>query len=116
MTEPVVTEADRKAAASVAVLVEMRELILSGKADHHAEPFSRHREQAVREALEHLRSEEMVEKAARAMMAESRPNADPDALTPAPRGTVGLVPKWRLFEHLACAAVRAFLTEEDSEN
>jgi len=39
-----VTEADREAAASVAVLVEMRELILSGRADHHAEPFTNHRQ------------------------------------------------------------------------
>lgn len=38
-----VTQADRGAAASVAVLVEMRELILAGRADHHAEPFARHR-------------------------------------------------------------------------
>lgn len=38
-----VTQADREAAASVAVLVEMRELILAGRADHHAEPFARHR-------------------------------------------------------------------------
>jgi hypothetical protein len=38
-----VTDADREAAASVAVLPEMRELILAGRADHHAEPFARHR-------------------------------------------------------------------------
>lgn len=38
-----VTDEDRKAAASVAVLVEMRELILSGRADHHAEPWARRR-------------------------------------------------------------------------
>lgn len=38
-----ITDADREAAASVAVLSEMRELILSGRADHHAEPFARHR-------------------------------------------------------------------------
>lgn len=41
-----VTQADREAAASVAVLVEMRELILAGRADHHAEPWTRHREAA----------------------------------------------------------------------
>lgn len=46
-----VTQIDREAAASVAVLVEMRELILSGRADHHAEPFARHRHQAERETL-----------------------------------------------------------------
>ena len=45
-----VTQADRKAAASVAVLVEMRELILAGRADHHAEPFARHRIAAMEEA------------------------------------------------------------------
>lgn len=38
-----ITKADRAAAASIAVLVEMRELILAGRADHHAEPFARHR-------------------------------------------------------------------------
>lgn len=38
-----VTDEDRQAAASVAVLAEMRELILSGRADHHAEPWAIHR-------------------------------------------------------------------------
>ena len=38
-----VEQCDREAAASVAVLVEMRELILAGRADHHAEAFARHR-------------------------------------------------------------------------
>ena len=38
-----ITEADREAAASIAVLVEMRDLILAGKADHHAAAFARHR-------------------------------------------------------------------------
>lgn len=38
-----VTKADREAAASVAVLTEMRGLIRAGKADHHAEAFARHR-------------------------------------------------------------------------
>lgn len=46
MTEPTVTQADREAAAAIAVLVEMRELILAGRVDHHAEAFARHREQA----------------------------------------------------------------------
>lgn len=45
-----VTQADREAAAAIAVLPEMRELILSGRADHHAEPFARHRH-AEREAV-----------------------------------------------------------------
>lgn len=39
-----VTQEDREAAASGAVLVEMRELILSGRADHHAEPWALHRQ------------------------------------------------------------------------
>ena len=42
MTE--ITQADREAAASVAVLPEMRDLIRAGRADYHAEPFARHRE------------------------------------------------------------------------
>ena len=41
-----VTQEDREAAAKVAVLVEMRELILAGKADHHAEPWAAHRSAA----------------------------------------------------------------------
>ena len=41
-----VTPEDRIAAASVAVLPEMRELILAGKADHHAEPWAACREKA----------------------------------------------------------------------
>ncbi len=48
-----------------------------------------------------------VERVARAMMAVSRPNAYPDDLTPAPRGSMGLVPKWHLFAHLAEAAIAA---------
>lgn len=47
-----VTQADRIAAAPMAVLAEMRDLILAGKADHYAKPFARHREQALRAALE----------------------------------------------------------------
>ena len=38
-----IVQDDREAAASVAVLVEMRELIRSGRADYHAEPFAKHR-------------------------------------------------------------------------
>lgn len=45
-----VTQEDREAAASVAVLVEMRELILAGRADHHAEPWAAHRIAALEEA------------------------------------------------------------------
>lgn len=58
MTE--VTDADRQAAASVAVLVEMRELILAGRADHHAEPWTRHREAAeapLRAEIERLKTD-----------------------------------------------------------
>lgn len=51
--------------------------------------------------------DDVVERVARAMMAVSRPNASPDDLTPAPRGQVGLMPKWKLFEHLAQAAIAA---------
>lgn len=40
---PEVEQVDREAAASVAVLPEMRDLILAGRADHHAEPFAAHR-------------------------------------------------------------------------
>ena len=42
MTETPITQADRIAAAAIAVLPEMRDLILAGKADHHAAPFARH--------------------------------------------------------------------------
>jgi len=38
-----VTDADREAAAKCAVLAEFRDLIRSGRADHHAEPWSVHR-------------------------------------------------------------------------
>ena len=47
-----INQADREAAASIAVLVEMRELIREGRADHHAEPFARHRIAAENAALE----------------------------------------------------------------
>lgn len=47
-----VRQDDREAAASIAVLVEMRELIREGRADHHAEPFARHRIAAENAALE----------------------------------------------------------------
>jgi hypothetical protein len=41
-----ITDADREAAAQAAVLTEMREMIRAGRADHHAEPWARHREVA----------------------------------------------------------------------
>jgi len=47
-----VRQEDREAAASIAVLVEMRELIREGRADHHAEPFARHRVAAENAAME----------------------------------------------------------------
>ena len=49
-SEAMVTDEDRKAAGAVAVLPEMRELILAGRADHHAEPFAAHRIAALEEA------------------------------------------------------------------
>jgi len=49
-----VTQEDREAAASIAVLVEMRELIREGRADHHAEPFARHRIAAENAAMEEI--------------------------------------------------------------
>ncbi len=52
-----ITQADRDAAASVAVLVEMRELIRAGRADHHAEPFARHREAALDTAAPLIRAQ-----------------------------------------------------------
>jgi len=50
---------------------------------------------------------EMQERIARAMCAASRPSSNPDDLTPAPRGRLGMIPKWRLYEHLALAAMKA---------
>lgn len=38
-----ITQADREAAAKCAVLVEMRDMIRAGRADHHAEPWKAHR-------------------------------------------------------------------------
>ena len=54
-----INQADREAAASIAVLVEMRELIREGRADHHAEPFARHRiaaENAAQQEITALRA------------------------------------------------------------
>ena len=54
-----INQADREAAASIAVLVEMRELIREGRADHHAEPFARHRiaaENAAQQEITDLRA------------------------------------------------------------
>lgn len=52
-------------------------------------------------------SAELVERVARKMLAESRPTVNPDDLTPAPRGRLGLVPKWTLYAPLARAALLA---------
>lgn len=52
---------------------------------------------------------ELVEIAARAMVRSSRPGADPDRPQPAPRGKSGIVPLWRLYEHMAEAAVTDLL-------
>lgn len=41
-----VTQEDREAAAKGMVLTEMRDLILAGRMDHHAEAFAAHREAA----------------------------------------------------------------------
>lgn len=49
----------------------------------------------------------LVERVARAMQAVSRPDVDPDKLTPGPRGSVGLMPVWALYEHMAKAALSA---------
>ena len=57
MTDVTVTQADRDAAAEIAVLVEMRELILSGRADEHAMPFARHRTRAAEEMRERCATE-----------------------------------------------------------
>lgn len=50
MTNP--TPQDREMAASIAVLPEMRDLILAGRADHHAEPFMRARLSGYRQGIE----------------------------------------------------------------
>ena len=49
-----ITQADREAAAKNAVLVEMRDLILAGRADHHAEPWAAHRQAAERATVEKI--------------------------------------------------------------
>ena len=46
-----ITQADREAAAKAAALVEMRGLIRAGRADHHAEPWAAHRNQAERDTV-----------------------------------------------------------------
>lgn len=52
---------------------------------------------------------EMIERVARAMQAVSRPNVDPDQLTPGPRGmeAIGSFKVWMLYEPMARAAIEA---------
>lgn len=57
---------------------------------------------------------DMVERVARAMLKASNPRVDPDALTPAPRGQAGLIPKWAMYEHLAKAAIKAMREPNDA--
>ena len=82
-----VTQADRKAAASVAVLVEMRELIREGRADHHAEPFARHRIAAENAALE--RAAKVAEKWIEPVMATPHENATYRSIATAIRALKG---------------------------
>ena len=56
-----VTDADREAAARIAVLTEMRELILAGRADHHAEPFAHHRQAAMIEGARIMQREAVAD-------------------------------------------------------
>lgn len=54
-----------------------------------------------------MTDDKMIEAVARAMVAASNGTKDPDKLVPAPRGSVGMIPLWRSYEHLAQAALRA---------
>jgi hypothetical protein len=54
-----------------------------------------------------------IERVCRAMQAGSRPNVNPDQLTPGPRGSIGLMPVWRLYEHMAIAAINALELSDD---
>lgn len=49
----------------------------------------------------------VIEAACRAAVSASRPSADPDGLTPAPRGTDGLIPIWQTYWHFIEPAVTA---------
>jgi hypothetical protein len=82
-----VTQADREAAASIAVLVEMRELIREGRADHHAEPFARHRIAARDAALEE--AAKVVEKWIEPVMATPHENATYRSIATAIRAMKG---------------------------
>lgn len=78
-----INQADREAAASIAVLVEMRELILAGRADDHAEPFARHRIAALEEAAK------VVEKWIEPVMATPHENATYRSIATAIRAMKG---------------------------
>jgi hypothetical protein len=82
-----VTQADREAAASIAVLVEMRELIREGRADHHAEPFARHRIAARDASLEE--AAKVVEKWIEPVMATPHENATYRSIATAIRAMKG---------------------------
>ena len=82
-----VTQEDREAAASIAVLVEMRELIREGRADHHAEPFARHRIAARDAALEE--AAKVVEKWIEPVMATPHENATYRSIATAIRAMKG---------------------------
>ena len=55
--------------------------------------------------------EALIERVARAMQAVSRPDVDPDKLTPGPRGSVALRPVWSLYSHMAEAAIGPVIEE-----
>lgn len=82
-----VTQEDREAAASIAVPVEMRELIREGRADHHAEPFARHRIAAENAALEE--AAKVVEKWIEPVMATPHENATYRSIATAIRAMKG---------------------------
>lgn len=82
-----VRQEDREAAASIAVLVEMRELIREGRADHHAEPFARHRIAARDAALEE--AAKVVEKWIEPVMATPHENATYRSIATAIRAMKG---------------------------
>ena len=82
-----INQADWEAAASIAVLVEMRELIREGRADHHAEPFARHRIAARDAALEE--AAKVVEKWIKPVIATPHENATYRSIATAIRAMKG---------------------------
>lgn len=67
----------------------------------------------VRAQFEAQVTDAMVEAACRAAVAASRPNADPDSLTPCPRGRIGMQPIWRLYEGMMRAGIKATLAAQE---